>query len=360
MKRITSWKIVVMVTVAVLASCKKEPLPDLPEGNSPIYTLNGNVNSDSVDLSVGLDGTKLNYGLSEENGLITHFGEIDAPNKNEKFRIEFIQQERPETANETRVFNDFTVPYLVHEQVSATLDFGGVGNQTSYVSISKSDSIPFLTTNAIELKEYGLIPIRVRFSDHNTPERVYRFTINYGYAPQNLNPSFTSESGNKMLYLTADGEAMAHKWYLNDVLVNETNMCTWTLEDGIHCIVHSVEDEYGNIAEETEIMRFKGGKEFWRMDVKYEDKALTPQRFGNVIVSMYKNGEWYTSKEAVSNIHDSFFSVDSIRSVSEETLPNDPVLLAYKFKLGAVLYNTSQTDSLVLDNVEGTFAAGLK
>jgi len=119
MKRITSWKIVVMVTVAVLASCKKEPLPDLPEGNSPIYTLNGNVNSDSVDLSVGLDGTKLNYGLSEENGLITHFGEIDAPNKNEKFRIEFIQQERPETANETRVFNDFTVPYLVHEQVSA-------------------------------------------------------------------------------------------------------------------------------------------------------------------------------------------------------------------------------------------------
>ena len=71
----------------VMTACKKTPIPELSEGNDPIYTLKGQVDGEGIDYNVGLETVVMNKGVIEEDGLISYYGEMESANDNEKIRL---------------------------------------------------------------------------------------------------------------------------------------------------------------------------------------------------------------------------------------------------------------------------------
>ena len=346
--------IYVLAIIAVTVGCKKEPIPTLPEGNDPVYTLKGQADGENIDFIVGIGTVTMRQGVSQMNGVLTYYGEIESVIDNEIIRVDVIRPETPRTGGGIKIFQNNQIPFMVHELGKVVFDFGGVGNESNNLQIWDPELGNFIANDKKDIKEFGYVEYKTRFDDFGAE---HTFEVKHGFIDNNIQSGYEVEGLQDTIVITPIGDAMFHQWFIDDVLVGEDNVYTGYISDGIHAIKHKATDAEGNEAYSTGLVRFKWGKKFWNMKVNYQPEyTFEPYNYGRVVVSMLKNGEWYSSDYAYSNKEQSL-SVDSISFV-ENNFGNLPTV-AFNLAFDAVLMNENLTDSLVLSNVNGRFMVGL-
>lgn len=356
MRNIRVWHIMTLIGGLALAACNKTPIPELAKGNDPIYTLSGEVDGEEIDYSVGLESVVMNRGVTNEGGLLTYYGEMESVLDNEKIRIEFIQQETPIGTRGIEIFGNLNVPFFVHDSAVVGFDFGGlVGGQNGFFFLLTEDDV--LVKDATHVvREFGFVNRRAVFLDVNTEP--YNFTIKHGFANQELFSEYATEGMEDTIYLNSKEVYGLNEWYIDGVLVGTEVDYFGPIGVGIHRINHRVTDANGNQSETDGFVRFEDGSQLWNMNVVYEDgQDFENYNYGRVIISMFKNGEWYSSDFAVENKGEEVI-VSNIESV---TLEDDQLpLVSYDINFDAVLYNKSKSEFLTLSNMDGKFIVGLE
>lgn len=343
------------VCVATIVSCKKTPLPNVPEGNQPLYSLNGTMGGEGFEWNLGEDNVTMDIGTAELNGVKTYYGEMHSVLNDEKFRIEFIRPERTRIGDELKVFQKESVDFLVHETGKIQFDFGAAGSEVNILELENADG-NWVSTNSLELKEFGYIPIRAKVNHYGND--IFSFVIKHGFADDVLNSAYHVQGSNDSISLDAKTIPGNHEWYIDDVLVGADPTYIGPITDGVHTIFHRLTDEDGNESSTTGLVRYMWGKQAWDMKINYQpDFTFEPINYGRVVVSVYKDGQWYRSDKEVSNMERSFALSDI--AIFEGETP-DLSVIAYDLDFDAVLYNENMTESLVLSNVNGTFNVGIE
>lgn len=343
-----------LILAILLVACEKEPYPELPLGNDPIYSVKGLINSDSLNLTVGLENVEIKSGTSNKNGLTTYYGEMSNAVKDEKFRLEFIQLEKERTNEGYNVFESEKLSLLVHENAKMIFDFGGVGNQKNNFSLEDKNG-NFVNTDIMNLTEFGLIEGRAMFTDYGS--EVFDFSFMHGFENKELISNFSVQGANNILLVQALDEFEVNEWYINDLLVGTGTFYSGEIEDGIYQITHRIVDAVGNESNTSRIVRFKGGKDFWEMTTNYApEETFETYNYGRVVVSMYKNGEWFTSEFTPDNKMVDF-NLNGIQIIQNQ-LSGKP-FVAFNFNFSCKLENQDKSAELNLSNLTGKFLVGL-
>lgn len=344
-----------LCTIVFLLGCKKETLPDLGESNAPIYHLKGSLNGDDFVFDMEKSDISVNYGVEEINGMTAHFGSMEATNSGEKIKISVLANEKRVINNNFNVFQDQNIPFLIHEKGRVQFDFGGIGNQNNYMYLQDKNG-NFVKTDVLEIPQFGKININAVFYDFGN--NTFEFAINHGFQQHLLLAEFQVSGEGDTLKLSPIQDNYIDEWYVDDILVGTKALYKGHIEDGIHVIKHIVMDKDGNSAEAYNLVRYKGGKNFWTMKMNYlPTYEFEPYNFGRPIVSVYKNNEWYSTDLSTSNKTNSM-SVTKINVIPNE-IENKP-LVGFDLEFSAYLANANATDSIFVENMEGRFYLGLK
>lgn len=338
----------IIVLVALVVSCKKEQLPELPEGNDPYYHIAGLINNDSIDWGVGIDNTWITYGVSNINGVDSYYGQITNGLNDDAIRIDVLRPEIFTNGTEVSAFTGAKLNYLTHESGAIKFNFGMNYEQFNYVLIKNEDGM-FQSTNQVHFDKFGIYEIGVKFSDFSLSESYY-LPVRYGFEDEFLKSGFTSHGNGDTLVvepLTTEGN---HMWFIDDNLVSEESLLHVVLSDGIYQLRHDLKDIYGNEASFSTLIRFKDGEFYWQMKYFYIPPTAPSSHYGNVIVSMKKNGVWYSSDNNSTNMSGNF----EVSNISTEiSLSQSTGKTVFDFLFSTVLYTQDQSDSLSLPEMTG-------
>jgi hypothetical protein len=349
--------VLAVIGIISMTGCKKEQLPELPEGNDPIYTMGGLVNGEEVNMSVGENSVVMRHGISSMNGVKAYFGEMESLTSEDNIRIEFVRPEKEFTGMNYTLFEEGELPFLTHKKGKVKFDFGGVGNELNNLRIA-DDNGNFANVSTHEIQQYGYKTLRLKFDQYQNSNEEFNIILKHGFSDELMNPNFQVQTQLDTVYLEPLVSDYNHEWYIDGVLVSREITYTDVLSDGIHQVTHIVRDDSGNESFKTVLIRQKWSKEFWQMDVNYTDEyEFDAYNYGQMVVSMQKDGEWYRSDISSENASNSF-TVENVSFIANEN--GDRPLVAFNFTFDAVLVNESHTDSLILTGMNGQFLLGLE
>lgn len=348
------YKLLTILSVFVLAACKKEPLPELPESNDPYYMIRGLVNGDSINWTVGLDDITLSHGVSEMNGVESFYGQINSPFEGMAVRIDVLRPERFFTGSEVSAIPSDELPFLVHRPGSIKFNFGMNYSQFNYLLV-KDETNNFVVMDKVPFDEFGMYTVDLKFTDYG-PES-FSIPIKYGFENQELIAGFTSAGDGTNLVVTPLTPTGSHKWYIDGNLVSEEPTLIYPIQNGIYTVTHKITDQYHNEAEHTTLVRFKENSFYWQLKYHYVPPMQPSSHYGNVIVSMLKNGQWYSTTVDSENLSNKFL-VSNIETILDNDF--DPLWTIFDFSFRASLYNENQTDSLYLPEMVGTVNVALQ
>lgn len=338
-----------------LVSCKKDPLPELPEENDPYYCIRGLVNGDSINWIAGLDNVTYNYGTGNLNGIETYYGVINSGINDMAIKIEIVEPELIYDGATIASIEAGKLSYLVNQNGYIKFNFGMNYEQFNYVLV-KNEQSDFTFQEQVLIEDYGVHNLTLKFTDFSNYES-YVLPVRYGFEFIQLNPYFNSISEGSTLIVTPETQSGTHEWYLNGNLVSDSLVFVKELEDGIYQLRHKLKDENGNISEHTTLIRMKDGVYHWQLKYFYMPPAEPVSHYGDVIISMRKNGVWYTSKNTSINCSNDF-TVSNIETILDAQF--QPVSTLFDFEFGAMLYNDDQSDSLYLPQMVGSLSVGLQ
>ncbi len=113
-----------ILSILLLASCKKDPLPELPDSNEPYYSVRGLVDEDSINWVVGLNQATITHGVTEMNGVQTFYGQINSPQTGMALKVEVLRPEIIFNGTSIDAISGNELFYLVHCPGSVKFNFG--------------------------------------------------------------------------------------------------------------------------------------------------------------------------------------------------------------------------------------------
>lgn len=338
-----------------LVSCKKDPLPELPEENDPYYCIRGLVNGDSINWIAGLDNVTYNYGTGNLNGIETYYGVINSGINDMAIKIEIVEPELIYDGATIASIEAGKLSYLVNQNGYIKFNFGMNYEQFNYVLV-KNEQSDFTFQEQVLIEDYGVHNLTLKFTDFSNYES-YVLPVRYGFEFIQLNPYFNSISEGSTLIVTPETQSGTHEWFLNGNFVSDSLIFAKDLDDGIYQLKHKLKDDNGNVSEHTTLIRMKDGTYYWQLKYFYMPPSNPVSHYGNVIISMRKDGVWYTSKNATVNCNNDF-TVSNVETIMDVQFK--PVSTLFDFEFGAMLYNDDQSDSLYLPQMVGSLSVGLQ
>jgi hypothetical protein len=344
--------------MVLVSSCKKEPLPVLPEDTNPFYSIKGYIDGEFVDMNVGQEGIHISQGIDEMNGVPTYFGQIISPDENLRLKIEFIRPAKPIDASGVTAFDLNNISYLVHEPACRSLGFGNNQLQANYVLIEDEEGNQ-LSTNQIDFTEFGIHQMKVIFNDMN--QLSFTIPVQYGFKNNQVVAGFgTSANGDTTVFSAYDPE-LSHEWFIDGDFVSNEATFGMPMAIGIYKVEHKVTDEYQNEESFTTLIRITDYVLDWQMSFNNcSGTSQSSSNYGKVIITAIKDGVKYRSDLTSENYANSF-SLNNIHYVGATSgVSPQADRVVFDFNFASTLVNESQTDSLSLSAMSGTFTAGLK
>lgn len=339
----------------VLTACNKEKIPDLPTENSPYYHVQGLINNDTINWQVGNEGCWLNYGQSDVNGIKTFYGQINTLDNNNAVRVEIVKPEIYNNGSDVGAITSTQLQYLVHKPGSIKFNFGLAYEQFNYVLV-KNENGNYEFFNSYPFEEYGCYNLTLRFTDYDELKS-FPLVIKYGFEDDELDLGFSSTAENGGVNFAANLQEGEHTWYINDSIVGSEPSLYLDLPDGIYNLKHKYKDIYANEGEYATLIRFRNNEFYWRMKYFYVSPSEPTSNYGKVIVSVKRNGEWYSSNHNATNLENEF-NVSNIKTILNTALTAGQTSFDFVFK--SVLYNVSQSDSLYLPEMSGRIGVEFK
>lgn len=345
----------IFIMAIFVVSCKKEPLPDLPDETGPYYSINGDIDNEFINLNVGQEGILISQGTSSNNGVTSYFGQIVSPDQDLLIRIEVTRPEAPLTASGLKAMNEGHLEFLVHESGCLTPSFGSNFLQSNFVLI-KNNAGQFEPVTQIEFDEFGLYDLTMKLTD--VGQNSFVIPIQYGYHPEVLNPGFTTSAYGDSVIFLAENNTGSHEWYVDGSLINTSpSSFTHQMPIGVHTIEHKIRDEYNNEASHFTLLRITDYVLDWQMKIGGCSGPVQDSNFGKITVSVITNGKEYKSDHATSNLQHSFI-VNDIQYVADDS--GNPIRAVFDFSFDVELVDENGTDSLSLNGMSGTFNVGLQ
>lgn len=339
------------VLVVSMTSCKKEQLPDLPDENAPYYHIAGLVGEDSINWKVGVNDTWLSYGESSMNGVESYYGQITSGVNGDIIRIEIIRPEIYSNGTEISTFTGANLTYLVHQAGAVKFNFGMNYEQFNYVLVKNNLDL-FTSASQVVFDQFGAYNVVVKFSDYSLSES-FIVPIKFGFEDDLLQTGFSSHGEGDTLFVEPTTLQGQHRWYIDGALVSSSATFNTTLSDGIYEVKHSLTDIHGNEGTYATLVRIKNGAFQWQMKYFYVPPADPSSHYGDVIVSMKKDGAWYSSAGAKSNLGNKF----NVSNISTEiNVSQSSGKTAFDFIFRSLLYTEDQSDSLYLPEMTGRMA----
>ncbi|MBK9191445.1 MAG: hypothetical protein IPM77_07975 [Crocinitomicaceae bacterium] len=141
----------ILLSFAVVVSCKKDPLPELPDENDPYYCIKGLVNGDSINWIAGLDNVTYNYGTGDLNGIETYYGVINSGENDMAVKIEIVEPELIYDGTTISGIEAGKLNYLVNESAQIKFNFGMNYEQFNYVLV-KNEIGDFTFQNKLKFR----------------------------------------------------------------------------------------------------------------------------------------------------------------------------------------------------------------
>lgn len=346
--------LLISVLTLALFSCKKEPLPDLPDETGPYYSIQGEMDGEEINLNVGQSGILISQGIDIENGVETFYGQIFAPSKDLLVKIEITKPEVLMTATGMHVMNEGNVPFLIHQPGCLTPTFGSNQVQSNFILIKNNQGV-YEPATEVAFDEYGVHEMWIDFTDDT--QNSFQVPVQYGYDPELIDPNFAAYPLADSVIFSAVDVNGNHEWYIDQDLVSNSASFTTTLPIGIHLVEHKLRDNYGNEAKYTTLVRITDYVLDWKMDMNNCGMAYAPSNFGKVTVTVITNGIEYKSDKAQMNANHAF-TVSNIEYIANSSM--EPTRLVFDLSFNADLVDDTGTESLSLTNMTGTFNVGLK
>lgn len=345
----------IFVMIAVLmAACKKKPLPDLPEDNAPYYSISGLMDDDSVNLYVGQEGITFAQGPTEVNGVQAYFGQISSPAEDLTIKMTIVRPERPLGSDGIQAISPSSIGFLVHESGCRDFSFAPYQGQSNYLLI-KDVNGNFVPAESVNFEEYGNYEVTMKFTD--VGQNSFVVPLNYGFETYQHNPKFVVYPEADTVSFAATVQDGSHQWLVDGSLMSTNHsFSSTTLSAGIHKVEHILTDEYGNEASYITLIRITDFVLDWQMHIG-SCGGQNPSNYGKVIVSVEKDGELYTSEFVDENVN-AVFSASNVEYVSTGN-SGAADRAVFDFFFNAQLQNDTQTESLSLSSMTGTFNVGL-
>ena len=347
-----------LLYIAILAlavvSCKKEPLPDLPDETPPYYSIDGYIDAEWINLNVGQEGILINQGTTYTNGVETYFGQIVCPSEDLLIKIEVIRPEAPLTPNGLVAMQEGFIPFLVHQQGCKSPSFGSNLLQANYLLI-KDELGTFIPTSEIEFDEYGIYDVTMKFTDAG--QSSYTIPVQYGYNSSLLNAEYSTFPLGDSVIFAAINQTGSHEWYVDGNYVSNEHEFHHQMDIGIHTVEHKLRDENNNEASYISLVRITDYVLDWQMDMNGCTGPSYESNYGNIMISVLTNGKEYRSDRSSSNSQSSVI-VSDVQYVGNAS--NVPSRVVFDFSFDAMLLDESGTDSLSLTDMSGTFNVGLQ
>ncbi|MEX1001518.1 MAG: hypothetical protein WDZ35_05330 [Crocinitomicaceae bacterium] len=350
------YKILILLIMGLLvAACKKEPLPDLPEENEPYYSVKGYIDGEFINLNVGQEGNFMSKGVTENNGIKSYYGQVVSPSNDLIIKIEFTVPEKSYTAQGVDPFKQNSIDFLVHEPGCKMFDFGSNILQSNYVYIQDENG-SFQQTNEVNFSEYGKQNITMKLA--NLSQETYDIPIYYGFKNEQLNAGFSAYASADTTFFVAYDQDLKHQWFLDGDLISEEAEFKKIIGIGVHKIEHVITDNYGNQANEVSLLRITDFVLDWKMNIlDCQGTTAPPNNYGRVIVTAIIDGQEYKSDRVTKNKEHNF-TVSNVSFVGNST--SNPDWAVFDFDFESVLSNQNDSDSLSLTLMSGTFNIGLK
>ena len=270
-------------------------------------------------------------------------------------RVEILQPELIYDGNTISAIKSGQADYLVHKPGAIKFNFGMNYSQFNYVLVKDANN-DFNFSSEIAFEEYGIHNLVLKFTDFSSTQS-FNLPVRYGFEFSTLKPTFHSTSNGDTLVVTPETMGGMHSWYIDGQYISSDPVLQKELADGIYEIRHRVNDLTGNESEHTTLVRMKDGEHYWQMKYFYLSQDEPSSHFGNVIVSMQKDGVWYSSEKTSTNMGD-IFSISNIKTIIDGQFSASSAL--FDFEFGTMLINETATDSLSLPDMTGTLSVGLK
>lgn len=344
----------ILIIGLAVASCKKEPLPPLPDDSGPYYSIQGYLDGEFIDLNVGQEGILISQNTKVENGVTYHYGQIISPNEDLLIRIEFATSETPYSAAGYTALEEGPKDFLIHQPTCKTFNFGLNQNQQNFFLIKNEDNA-FEPVNEASFDQYGIHDITMKFTDDNN--NTFQIPVEYGFGNQKLNPGFQTFPNADSVIFSAVDQYSTQNWYIDENYVSSEAQFTMPLSTGIHVVEHVVKDANNNEARYKTLVRITDSVLDWQMTTSNcSGSTPIPSNYGNVNIMIQTNGQQYRSSNAIENGNNSFI-VNNVDYIGNSSMT--PTRAVFDLTFDAVLINDDLTDSLSLAGISGTFNVGL-
>lgn len=344
----------ILALALLVVSCKKEPLPVLPEETSPYYSIKGNMDNEWINLNVGQEGILISQGVTYKNGVENYYGQIVSPSQDIQVRVEVTRPEAPITPNGLVAIQEGGLPFLVHEPGCLSPDFDGNLIQPSFLLI-KNELGNFVPATEIEFQEYGIYDVTMKFTD--VGQNDFTIPVQYGYKPMVLTAEFSTFPWGDSVIFKAINPDGYHEWYIDGSLINTAVEFNYQLPMGIHKVEHKIRDNNNNQASFTTLVRITDYVFDWHLDLYGCTQPVTASNFGKVTVSVITNGKEYSSDRSVANLQN-YFNVSNVKYVGNAS--GAPSRAVFDIAFDATLVDETGTESLSLTGMTGTFNIGLQ
>lgn len=215
-----------LIAILLLSSCSKDVIEPLPEENSPVFNVSGQINGQQVSLLAGESGAFMNTSTTLRNN-VKHFnGSLE--NTQTSFSISFSEGmlDIPSFNSNIEDFESFEIaPYTFGEPL-ATYSIDNFPNKQYIYSIQWTVNGEVQSGGTLKIYEPGKFNIcaSITYTDGTEGYSCNEVLIGYQKNVNSVLRHMITQNYNTIAYLDSPNEAISSiDWSINDNIVATSN-----------------------------------------------------------------------------------------------------------------------------------------
>lgn len=216
----------ILAGILLLGSCTKDVIEPLPEENSPIFNVSGQIDGQPLSISAGESGAFMNTSTTLENNVKQFKGSLD--NSQTGFSISFSDGmiDIPSFDSNIEDFESFQIAPFTNGEPLATYSIGDFPNSQNIYSIEWSIDNEIQNGSTLEIYEPGKYNVCASVTYQNGTQGYSCNEVIVGYQ-KNVNSvlrHMITQNANTIAYLDSPNEMISSiDWMINDSIVATGN-----------------------------------------------------------------------------------------------------------------------------------------
>lgn len=222
----------------IMISCKKEQVEPPGVSNTPVFTLEGSLNGESLSLQAGVDNFYMNTSTLMINGVEFYNGVLTDGNTSVQLGLYNGNLDLPEAQFNQSIPN--TLSFIqISSQPLAFLSKDLLPNTMFIDEIRWFINGVFAGVNYVEITTPGKYEIcaQVYFTDQTYQELCNEMILGYTKHASGQLRHFLSQSGNLQVWVEENAVAVSSvKWYVDNQLVSEESKLALAVDEESHLV----------------------------------------------------------------------------------------------------------------------------